>query len=44
MVDPEIKAAIAAGNMDRAQTLASRNVGRRIARDEIPVKLRHIRL
>lgn len=44
MVDPEIRAAILAGNMDLAQTLASRNVGRRIVRGEIAVKLRHIRL
>jgi hypothetical protein len=39
-----IKQAIARGNMDLAQTLASRNVGWRVILGEIPVKLRHIRL
>lgn len=39
-----IKQAIARGNMDLAQTLASRNVGWRVLLGEIPVKLRHIRL
>lgn len=39
-----IKQAIARGNMDLAQTLASRNVGWRVLLGDIPVKLRHIRL
>lgn len=39
-----IKQAIARGNMDLAQTLASRNVGWRVMLGEIPVKLKHIRL
>lgn len=39
-----IKQAIARGNMDLAQTLASRNVGWRVLLGEIPVKLKHIRL
>jgi len=39
-----IKQAIVRGNMDLAQTLASRNVGWRVLLGEIPVKLRHIRL
>ena len=39
-----IKQAIVRGNMDLAQTLASRNVGWRVLLGEIQVKLRHIRL
>lgn len=39
-----IKQAMARGNMDLAQTLASRNVGWRVLLGEIPVKLKHIRL
>jgi hypothetical protein len=39
-----IKESIRTGNMDLAQTLASRNVGWRVLLGEIPVKLKHIRL
>jgi hypothetical protein len=41
---PERIADILGQRMDRAQVLASRNVGWRVILGEIPVKLRHIRL
>lgn len=39
-----LRAALRAGNMDLAQTLASLKVGLRICAGEIPVKLKHVRL